>query len=150
MSSLTTKAAVLYRMWSHIGNRLLFRFSTSIWMIHFTTKGANDISQVTEILKHVQKYRRLSKGLLDYEMVFRHLKSILFPVPINYASHTNIKSGSPTLQFHNKSSEFKKWSTILRRCIILLMLLSIPDVWIKPCQPSQHPAEPVFLYYPFS
>jgi len=61
-----------------------------------------------EIFKHVQKYRRLHKGLLDYEMVFRHLKSILFPVPINDASHKTIKSGSPTLQFHNKSSEFKK------------------------------------------
>jgi len=99
-----------------------------------------------EIFKHVQKYRRLHKGLLDYEMVFRHLKSILFPVPINDASHKTIKSGSPTLQFHNKSSEFKKWSTILRSYVIILMLLSIPDIWMKPRQPSQHPAESKYSF----
>lgn len=102
-------------------------------------ESTTNLSQVTwtEVFNHVKNYRRHSKGLMDCEMVLRHHTPNTLSFPNKWSKWYKILSQNlQPYNLINKSSECERWSTILRSSVIILMIWSIPNVWIKPCQPS--------------
>ena len=114
------------------------------WCLLFTAKGVNNKYIPRDKDRSFQpctKCRRHSKELMNCEMVLRHQKTQSFFLSKWCKLYKILSQDLQPYNFIKKSSECERQSTILRSSVIISMILSIPNVWIEPCQPSQNPAQ---------